>query len=168
MTRPFGRDCNTFPAISFLELLINRVSVQMGPMSHFASNPTRDLAEDLLQSLHQVAAQLFDTRVVAVFSFLKCRQEAKKPCTTKRAKQYDHGIEIASTAKSAENPNSERPLRPFPARRPTQHYRPFHNKRKDLSLHVFLPDRAVGRHIEHIFPFRQPPHPHEQVNDNFV
>src|SRR6267378_189855 len=103
-----------------------------------------------------------------MFSFLKCRQEAKNPCATKRAKQYDHGIKIAPTTKSAENANSEGPLRPFTTRRPTQHYRPFRNERKDLSLHVFLPDGAFGRHIEHVFPFRQPPHPHEQVNDNIV
>ena len=38
-----------------------------------------DLGGDLLKSLHQVAAQLFDARAVAMFSFLKCRQEAKNP-----------------------------------------------------------------------------------------
>src|SRR5580704_7268054 len=99
---------------------------------------------------------------------MKCRQEAKNSCTAERAKQYDHRIEIASTAKSTENANSERPLRPFTTRRPTQRYRPFRHKRKDLSLHVFLPDWTVRRHIEHILPARQPPHPHEQVDDNFV
>ncbi len=106
-------------------------------------------------------------RCCRVFA-LQMQAGSEKSLHGRRVKQYHHGIKITSTAKSAKNTNGERPLRPFTTRRPAQYYRPLRNKRKDLRLHVFLPDRAVGGHIEHIFPFRQPPHPYEQVNDNFV
>ena len=98
--------------------------------------------------------------LLACFPFLKCGQETKNPCTSKRAKQYDHGIEIQPTT-SVENANSKRPLRPFAAGRPTQHYCSFRNQRKNFNPHAFLPARAVGRDVEHIFPSRQPPHPNE-------
>ena len=59
---------------------------------------------------NQVAAQLFQSFRVAPFPFFQCRQESEDLCTLKGPKQYNHRIEIAFTAESAEDANRERKL----------------------------------------------------------
>jgi hypothetical protein len=59
---------------------------------------------------NQVAAQLFQIFRVAPFSFFQGGQEPENPSTLKGPKQYNHRIEIAFTAESAEYANRERKL----------------------------------------------------------